>query len=58
MMSRDYKSPLIVVYDAQRRHNYEEFKDVCETVQAHYGTGGVILLSLSHTMQEVTETEI
>lgn len=40
MMSRDYKSPLIVVYDAQRRHNYEEFKDVCETLQASYGTGG------------------
>ena len=28
------------VYDASRRHNYEEFKDVCETVQSHYGTGG------------------
>lgn len=30
------------VYDASRRHNYEPFGDICETVQAHYGTGGVI----------------
>lgn len=29
-----------VVYDASRRHNYEPFGDVCETVQANYGTGG------------------
>jgi DNA (cytosine-5)-methyltransferase 1 len=29
-----------VVYDASRRHNYESFRDICETVQAHYGTGG------------------
>jgi len=29
-----------VVYDASRRHDYEPFGDVCETVQAHYGTGG------------------
>jgi DNA (cytosine-5)-methyltransferase 1 len=29
-----------VVYDASRRHNYEPFNEVCETVQAHYGTGG------------------
>ena len=28
-----------IVYDASRRHNYEPFDDVCETVQAHYGTG-------------------
>lgn len=28
------------VYDPSRRHAYEEFKDVCETVQAAYGTGG------------------
>lgn len=28
------------VFDGQRRHDYEEFKDVCETVQAQYGTGG------------------
>jgi len=28
------------VYDASRRHNYEPFGNVCETVQAHYGTGG------------------
>lgn len=30
-----------VVYDASRRHEYEPFEDICETVQAHYGTGGV-----------------
>jgi len=29
-----------VVYDASRRHNCEPFGDVCETVQANYGTGG------------------
>lgn len=29
------------VYDASRRHDYEPFADdLCETVQAHYGTGG------------------
>ena len=29
------------VYDASRRHSYEPFEDdVCETVQAAYGTGG------------------
>lgn len=28
------------VYDASRRHDYQPFGDVCETVQAHYGTGG------------------
>ena len=28
------------VFDGQRRHDYEEFKGVCETVQAQYGTGG------------------
>ena len=31
---------MAVVYDASRRHNYEPFGDKCETVQAHYGTGG------------------
>ena len=29
-----------VVYDASRRHNYEEFGEVAGTVQAHFGTGG------------------
>lgn len=28
------------VYDASRRHSFEEYTDICETVQAHYGTGG------------------
>lgn len=28
------------VFDASRRHNYEPFGDICETVQASYGTGG------------------
>jgi len=28
------------VFDASRRHNYEPFEDICETVQASYGTGG------------------
>lgn len=28
------------VYDAYRRHNYEEMKDVCQTVSTFYGTGG------------------
>lgn len=28
------------VYDASRRHSYEPFGEVCETVQAAYGTGG------------------
>lgn len=27
------------VYDVSRRHNYPEFKDVCETIQAYYGGG-------------------
>lgn len=29
-----------VVYDGSRRHNYEPFNEVCETVQSYYGTGG------------------
>lgn len=29
-----------VVYDASRRHDYQPFGDVAQTVQAHYGTGG------------------
>lgn len=28
------------VYDASRRHNYQPFGNICETVQAAYGTGG------------------
>jgi DNA (cytosine-5)-methyltransferase 1 len=32
--------PNAMVFDAQRRHNYEPFGDVSETVQAQYGTGG------------------
>jgi DNA (cytosine-5)-methyltransferase 1 len=29
-----------LVFDASRRHNYQPFGEVCETVQAAYGTGG------------------
>jgi site-specific DNA-cytosine methylase len=29
-----------VVFDGSRRHDYKEFGDVSETVQAQYGTGG------------------
>ncbi len=40
----DGRTPTLIVegnvYDASRRHNYEPFNEVCETVQAHYGTGG------------------
>ena len=28
------------VFDGSRRHDYKPFGDVCETVQAQYGTGG------------------
>lgn len=28
------------VYDAQRRHNYEEIGDVCVSLEAFWGTGG------------------
>ena len=28
------------VYDGCRRHNYQPFGEVCETVQAYYGGGG------------------
>lgn len=27
------------VYDVSRRHNYPEFENVCETIQAYYGGG-------------------
>lgn len=42
LRARDYKNPqaIQIVFDASRRHNYEPFGDVCETVQASYGTGG------------------
>ena len=38
----DYTSIVVdrEVYDAQRRHDYQQFGDICETVQARYGTGG------------------
>ena len=38
--------PMIVTkaYDPSRRHSYEEYEDVCETVQACYGTGGAMCL--------------
>ncbi len=29
-----------IVFDSSRRHSYEPFGDICETVQAAYGTGG------------------
>ena len=38
-------TPLVLekrVYDASRRHGYEQFNEVCETVQAKYGTGGAM----------------
>lgn len=31
---------VVGVYDASRRHDYQPFGDVSETVQAQYGTGG------------------
>ena len=40
-----------MVFDASRRHNYEPFGDVSETVQAHYGTGGgnvPVVLTIGH----------
>ena len=40
MKERSLCSHESVVYDASRRHNYEPFGDICETVQAAYGTGG------------------
>jgi hypothetical protein len=47
------------VYDAQRRHNYEEFTDeICETVQAQYGTGGgnvpIVLETLVFDESQIT----
>lgn len=40
--SGEMRSPTLAVqvYDGSRRHNYEPFGDVNETVQAQYGTGG------------------
>lgn len=35
--------PIVVeqrVYDPSRRHDYGEYEETCETVQAAYGTGG------------------
>ena len=29
-----------MVLDASRRRDYQQFEDVCETAQAHYGSGG------------------
>lgn len=46
------------VYDASRRHGYEPFDDVCETVQAAYGTGGNNQpLVVQPTMIEMTSTK-
>ena len=35
-----HQGGMAVVYDASRRHDYQPFGDVSETVQAQYGTGG------------------
>lgn len=31
---------IMKVYDASRRHGYEEFVSTCESIQAFYGSGG------------------
>ena len=38
--SSEARTPTLICYDASRRHDYQPFDDVGETVQAHYGTGG------------------
>ena len=50
LRARDYKEQqgVLQVYDASRRHNYEPLGDVCETVQAHYGTGGGNIPMVNH----------
>lgn len=56
LLSRQYKDPPIIaenhVFDGSRRHNCEEFGDVSETVQAHYGTGGNNQPIVVHKEQE------
>lgn len=47
-----------MVYDGSRRHDYEPFDDVCETVQAQYGTGGNNTpIVVEPTMIEMTSTK-
>lgn len=41
--SRDYKDAQCVVtrvFDSHRAHEFKEYTEVCESVLAHYGTGG------------------
>ena len=55
-----------MVFDGSRRHNYEPLGDVCETVQAHYGTGGgntpivvePIMIEMTSTKNTVVEDGI
>lgn len=45
--SRDYKDAQCVVtrvFDSHRAHEFKEYTEVCESVLAHYGTGGAIHL--------------
>lgn len=49
----DYTAILLekkMVFDGSRRHGYEPFGEVCETIQAAYGTGGATRRLLSMMM--------
>ena len=47
-----------LVFDGSRRHGYEQFDEVCETVQAQYGTGGNNTpIVVEPTMIEMTSTK-
>ena len=47
-----------LVFDGSRRHDYEQFEEVCETVQAQYGTGGNNTpIVVEPTMIEMTSTK-
>lgn len=45
------------VFDGSRRHGYEPFGDTCETVQAHYGTGGNNVPLVLEMYEEDTDRE-
>ena len=49
------------VYDPSRRHDYQEFTDVCATLDARMGTGGgnvPIVLESNQNHAVAAETEV
>ena len=57
----DKQEPEYAVFDGSRRHNYQQFNDVSETVQAQYGTGGnnqPLVIEMTSTKNTIVKSGI